>query len=298
MIYNPMRVRPMIQVYTALITPFQADGEIDYPAMEDLITWQAKEGIDGLLICGTNGEFTSLSFEEVKSLLKFAADRKKGQIELIAGTGRSSLKETVALCNFAEGVADKVLVVPPFYFKPLNPAGLYTYFKQLLEQIHIPLILYNIPKYTGTSITTELLIKLKAYSNLLGVKDSSGHLEETEKFLKECPDFSIYAGSDALLYSSLKKGAAGAISSISNIFPKEVLEIKKQLIVGNHIAAQVAQDYILKIRSIIKEFPDRGAVKYVLSLMGHSFSYVRPPLIDLSEKARAELKAKLAPFLT
>jgi 4-hydroxy-tetrahydrodipicolinate synthase len=297
MIYDPMRDKHMIRIYTALITPFQVNGEIDYPIMEDLITWQAQAGIDGLLICGTNGEFTSLSFEEVKSLLQFAGDRKKEGLEIIAGTGRASLKETVALCNFAEGIADKALVVPPFYFKPLDPIGLYTYFKQLLEQTRIPIILYHIPKYTGISITNELLLKLKGYRNLLGVKDSSGRLEDTESFLNQCPNLSIYAGSDALLYASFEKGAIGAISSISNIFPREVLEIKKQFAAGNHVSAQVAQEDVLKIRRIMKEFPDRGAVKYVLSLLGHSFSYVRPPLVDLHEKARTDLKIKLNPFL-
>ena len=110
----------MPQVYTAIITPFQEDGEIDYDLMDELMTWQRRVGIDGLVVCGTNGEFSSLSFEEVKSLLKFASDRRMGGFEIIAGTGRASLKETIALCNFVEELTDKT------YPRPLDSSSVQT----------------------------------------------------------------------------------------------------------------------------------------------------------------------------
>jgi 4-hydroxy-tetrahydrodipicolinate synthase len=288
----------MIQVYTAIITPFQAGGEIDYSIMEELIKWQTRSAVDGLVVCGTNGEFSSLSYEEVKSLLQFTFKSKKGNLKIIAGTGRANVKETVDLCNFCEGLADQALIVPPFYFKDLNPLGVYTYFRQVLEKTRIPLILYHIPKYTGVSITPDLINKLKSFKNLVGVKDSSGTLQSTEEFLAKCQKLQVYAGSDALIYSSFDKGASGVISSISNIFPKEVLQIKNSFLAGNKPAAQAAQETVSKIRAIIKQFPSHGAVKYVLSLLGYPLSFVRPPLVDLSEEQQLDLKKKLQPFIS
>ena len=288
----------MPQVYTAIITPFQADGEIDYDLMGELMAWQWQSGMDGLVVCGTNGEFASLSFEEVKSLLKYALDRKKGDVEIIAGTGRASLKETIALCNFIEGSADKALVVPPFYFKELDPLGLYNYFRQLLKATRIPIILYNIPKYTGVSITSQLLEKLEVHENLVGVKDSSGAIENSESIIQNHPNLKLYAGSDALIYSSLEKGAEGAISAVATSFPKDVLEIKSEFLAGKKTAAQAAQEKISKIRGIIKQFPNRAAIKSALSLLGFPLSFVRPPLVNLTDEQQKDLKNKLSPYIT
>ncbi|NVM28963.1 MAG: 4-hydroxy-tetrahydrodipicolinate synthase [Candidatus Helarchaeota archaeon] len=288
----------MPQVYTAIITPFQADGEIDYDLMGELMAWQWQSGMDGLVVCGTNGEFASLSFEEVKSLLKYALDRKKGDVEIIAGTGRASLKETIALCNFIEGSADKALVVPPFYFKELDPSGLYNYFERLLKATRIPIILYNIPKYTGVSITSQLLKKLEVHKNLVGVKDSSGAIENSEYIIQNHPTLKLYAGSDALIYSSLEKGAEGAISAVATSFPKDVLEIKSEFLAGKKTAAQAAQEKVSKIRSIIKQFPNRAAIKSALSLLGFPLSFVRPPLVNLTDEQQKDLKNKLSPYIT
>jgi 4-hydroxy-tetrahydrodipicolinate synthase len=294
---NYKRFCSMIRIFTAIITPFDALGEIDYNYLEKLITRQAKAKIDGLVVCGTNGEFPSLSFEEVKALLQFALDKKPGQLEIVAGIGRASLKETIALYKFVEGLADYALVVPPYYFKEIDPAGIYNYFKQLLEETGIPIILYNIPKYTGVEISPQLINKLKNYEKLVGVKDSSGRIETAEEFLSKCPNLSVYAGSDALIYTSFEKGAAGAISSISNIFPQDVLEIKNQFLAGNKAVAKAAQEKVLKIRGILKLFPNRAAVKYALSLMGFSRSSVRPPLSNLTEKQGENLKKQLKSYI-
>jgi 4-hydroxy-tetrahydrodipicolinate synthase len=287
----------MIQIYTAIVTPVQADGEIDFDLLADLIVWQARSKIDGLVVCGTNGEFASLSLEEVKKVLRFAFENKRGSLEIIAGTGRSSLKETVALCKFVEGWADKALVVPPFYFKELDPRGLLEFFKALLENTSIPIVLYNIPKYTGVEITPEMVNQLKGYENLYGVKDSSGRIGSAENFIANCPNLAVYAGSDALIYASFEVGAVGAISSISNIFPKEILEIKTHFLDGNKAAATAAQKRILEIRGILKQYPARGAVKFALSLLGFPESSVRPPLVNLTITEREELKNKLAKYI-
>ena len=288
----------MAKIYTAIPTPFQADGEIDFDLLADLVNWQRDMQVDGLLICGTNGEFSSLSFDEVQSILRYVSEMKEGEFEIIAGTGRPSLKETVALCKFAEELADSALIVPPYYFKDVDLTGLYNYFKYILEETRIPIILYNIPKNSGVEIPIQLLTKLQKYGNFKGVKDSSGQIKNTENFINSCPNLSVYAGSDALIFSSFGLGAKGAISALAALFPKEVLEIRDNFNDGEISAAQAAQEKVLEIRDIIKQFPNRAAIKYGLSLVGFSSSFVRPPLTDLTPSQQIELKGKLEPFIS
>lgn len=288
----------MVQVFTAIITPFQADGEINYNLMEDLIDWQTRAGIDGLVVCGTNGEFPSLSFEEVKSLIKFTHDVKQEDLVVVAGTGRTSMKETIALCQYVAELADMVLIVPPFYFKNPDYQGIFDYFKAIFEATTLPIILYNIPQYTGIPITFELVEKLHTYDNFVGIKDSSGKFEFTENLIKNYSNLSIYAGSDALVYRSLEIGAAGCISAISTCLPEEVLEIKISYIAGQKGRAERAQEKLLKIREVFKQYPSRAAIKTALSFLGFPLSYVRPPLVDLNADQIQEFKEKVAPFLS
>ena len=288
----------MVKIYSAMVTPFQADSEIDFDLLESLINWQKDLQVDGLLICGTNGEFSSLSFDEVQSIIRFVSETKDEDFEIIAGTGRSSLKETIALCKFAEELADLALIVPPYYFKDVDLAGLYNYFKCILEETKIPIILYNIPKNTGIEIESQLLIKLQKYDNFIGVKDSSGQLKNTENFITSCPNLSVFAGSDALISSSFELGVKGAISALAALFPKEILEIRDNFNNGKNTEAQAAQENVLNIRDIIKQFPNRAAIKYGLSLLGFTLSMVRPPLTDLTPQQQVELKEKLKPFIS
>lgn len=288
----------MVKIYTAMVTPFRADAEIDFDLLENLINWQKNLQVDGLLFCGTNGEFSSLSFDEVQSIIRFVSETKDEDFEIIAGTGRSSLKETISLCKFAEELADLALIVPPYYFKDVDLVGLYNYFKSILEETKIPIILYNIPKNSGIEIKIELLTKLQKYNNFLGVKDSSGQLENTKNFIDSCPNLSVFAGSDALILPSFTLGVKGAISALAQLFPKEILEIRDCF--NNHEtdACATAQETILKIREIIKQFPNRAAIKYGLSLRGFNMSSVRPPLADLTSQQQKELKKKLSPFIS
>jgi len=288
----------MAKIYTAIPTPFQADGEIDFDLLQNLISWQQDAQVDGLLICGTNGEFPSLSFDEVQSIFRFVSEMREEEFEIIAGTGRNSLKETIALCKFAEELADLALIVPPYYFKDVDLTGLYNYFKNILEETTIPIILYNIPKNSGVEISIQLIAKLQKYDNFIGVKDSSGQIKNTENFINSCPNISVFAGSDALIFPSFGLGAKGAISALAALFPKEILEIRDYFNNGENSAAQAAQEKVLEIREIIKQFPNRAAIKYGLSLLGFNLSFVRPPLADLTPQQQIELKKKLEPFVS
>lgn len=288
----------MAKIYTAIPTPFQADGEIDFDLLAELISWQQKAQIDGLLICGTNGEFPSLSFDEVQSIFRRVSELQKGKLEIIAGTGRTSLKETIALCKSAEDLADFALIVPPYYFKDVDLVGLYNYFKKILEATTLPVILYNIPKNSGVEISVPLITKLQKYPNFMGVKDSSGQIKNTENFIKSSPNLSVFAGSDALIFQSFGLGAKGAISALAALFPKEVLEIRDYFNKGDNSSAKGAQEKVLKIREIIKQFPNRAAIKYGLSLLGFKLCFVRPPLADLTPQQQNELKGKLEPFIS
>ncbi|MHA1799623.1 MAG: 4-hydroxy-tetrahydrodipicolinate synthase [Candidatus Helarchaeota archaeon] len=268
-------------IFTAIITPFYENLEINLDLLEELVKFQEKNGITGIVPCGTNGEFSSLSLDEAKQVIKTVAQSRSNCI-VVAGIGRNSLMEVIELSNFSEGLVNAVMVLPPFYFKQVTEIGLYEYYKRILESTKIPCFIYNIPKYTGISITVQLIRKLKKFTNFIGIKDSSGNILTTEEFIKEFPNLTIFGGSDALILDSLKKGAHGGISALSNVFPSEIIEIYNKFKKGKISEASLFQEEIKKIRTIFKKYNSISAFKQYLLELGFNKSFVRPPLTNLS----------------
>lgn len=280
-------------IFTATVTPFTQGLEIDPGAVERLTEFQEAQGVAGVVPCGTNGEFPSLTVDECKAVIK-AVDGVRGRLKLIAGTGRASIKEVLALSKFAAEYADAVLVCPPFYFKDLSLEGLYDYYSTILEAAQIPVILYHIPKYTGVPITHELLERLAGFENLYGIKDSSGDIDVARGFRERFPELELYIGSDALVFEGLVLGSAGAISAISNFAPKRLLEIYGAFVNGSIDEAKKAQERLKGLRAAVKRYPSIGAIKHALALMGViGEGHVRPPLSTLSSKEKGELEREL-----
>jgi 4-hydroxy-tetrahydrodipicolinate synthase len=279
-------------IFTAVITPFREDLEVDYELLGDLVAFQEEGGVQGIVPCGTNGEFSSLTLEEAKEVLR-RVDEARRRLKVIAGVGRASLPETLELCRWAEGRADALLVVPPYYFKPLPLEGIFRYYRRVLETSGLPVILYHIPKYSGVAITCELLERLGGMEGLYGVKDSSGDLETTRGLREAFPDLRIYGGSDGLIYDTLSLGGPGAISALSNVFPERVEEIYRRFREGGPEGASRSQEALKKVRALFQGFPPRGAIKHALTLRGFRESWVRPPLLDLAPEQKGELERGL-----
>jgi 4-hydroxy-tetrahydrodipicolinate synthase len=282
-------------IYTAIITPFKSNLEVDFEYLAKLLRFQVQNGIKGVVVCGTNGEFPSLSVEENKRIIE-AACNYTDKLEVIACIGRTSIKEVLEICYYASELVDGVLLIPPFYFKNVEINGLVNYFKKILDSIDLPVILYNIPKYSGNEISLELINRFP-HKNLSGIKDSSGDLSTIKRYVQNFPELKILCGSDALIFEALRVGACGAISALSNAFPKKVLGIYNGFIKGNFKMAEKAQRDIEAVRGIIKKYPRGSALKQVLNFIGFEKSYVRPPLVDLNEGQINQLRGELARWI-
>lgn len=278
-------------VFTAIITPFTPDGEIDYDYLSRHLQFQQASGVDGVVACGTTGEQPSLTVAERRQVLD-AVSENRGRLRLIAGTGCCSTDETVELIRFAQQMAaDAALVVPPYYFKPVSAQGLAAHYRAVLEAVDLPLVLYNIPVFTGVEITDELVTELSAYAHLAGIKDSSGDLQRTTDYVRNFPNLRVFCGSDHHLAGALRTGAAGGISAVGNAFPNEVAAIYRTFSTGGDLDA--AQEPVARGREIVGQYAMPAALKAALELMGRGQCSVRPPLVDLTASQKADLARQL-----
>ncbi len=205
--------------FTALVTPFK-DGLVDYDSLAKLIESQISAGIEGVVPCGTTGESPTLSHEEHKKVIEFTVSTVKGRAKVLAGTGSNSTDETLELTINAEKAGvDGCLLVSPYYNKPQNE-GLYLHYKKVAEAVGIPLVLYNVPGRTGQRIPVEVLARLAALKNIVGVKDATGDIAFVSEVIDTCGSgFAVLSGNDDATLAVMAVGGTGAISVVSNIAP-------------------------------------------------------------------------------
>jgi len=277
--------------FTAILTPFNEEGEIEFDYMLRHLRYQEENGIDGVIPCGTNGEGPSLSLDERKRVIRFVVENK-GRMLVIAGTGCSNLPETIELTTFAaEAGADAALVLPPFYFKNLDDRGTADYYRRVLDAAPIPVLLYNIPSYSGVEITEGVLRSLADRANLAGVKDSSGNVERTRAYASGFPRLQILNGSDWCIEAALAGGAAGTISGIGNVYPELVAGLYDAWQAGQDVSAWQAK--INELKEVFDRCPPMAANKFGLTLRGFPSTYVRPPLVDLSPTERRRMEEEI-----
>ncbi len=279
---------PITGTFTALITPFQEDGEIDWESLRKVVDFQIEQGIDGLVPCGTTGESPTLSHKEhievIEKVVKWSKEKKEN-LPIIAGTGSNSTEEALFLTKEAAKVgADYALVVNPYYNKPTQE-GLKKHFLKLAEESPIPIILYNIPGRTAVKLSEETLIDLSMHPNIVGVKEATGDLSFMIEIIREAPhEFSLLSGDDTLLLPILSIGGRGVISVISNIYPKETAEITRVFLEGHY---QAAREKFLRIFPLAKAmFVETNPipVKFLASKKGLCKNILRLPLVPLSKK--------------
>ena len=279
-------------VLTAIATPFDRHGELALDLVPGLLELQSRAGMSGVVVAGTNGEGPSLSVEERIRLLETVVANRRDLV-VVAGTGAASVTDAVRLARHAcEAGADALLVLPPFFFKGVTTDGLAAYFERVLEASSVPVLLYSIPQVSAIAISHELLDRLAAHPRLLGLKDSSGDWEGMRGFL-ERGDVQVFAGSDDLLARAFRAGAAGAISGTANAAPELVAAVWNAWRDGGDLDA--AQERLDAARRVLIRYPMLAANKSVLAHRGLGRMSVRPPLVDLSPEAEAELLAQLAP---
>jgi 4-hydroxy-tetrahydrodipicolinate synthase len=278
--------------YTALVTPFK-NNQIDEKAFSNLIEFQIKNGIDGVVPCGTTGESPTLSHEEHNRLVEIAVNVAGGKIKVMAGTGSNSTSEAVFMTNHAKKIgADSCLIVAPYYNKPTQE-GIYQHFKEL-NKCQIPLIIYNIPGRSVINISDQTLARIAELENVIGIKDATGDLARvaTLKLLVK-KDFLFLSGEDATAVGFNAMGGNGIISVSSNILPKMVSDLQKATAIFDYKNAVKIQDQLTNFHSAMFCETNPIPVKYALSLMGFCENEIRLPLVVPSIEAQNRIKTEM-----
>ncbi|MCD6397276.1 MAG: 4-hydroxy-tetrahydrodipicolinate synthase [Spirochaetaceae bacterium] len=281
-------------VYTALITPFTKEGAFDENAFRDLIEFQIKSGISGLVPCGTTGESPTLSHKEHDRVIQLTVETAAGRVPVIAGTGSNATNEAIQLSQHAEksGV-DAVLLVNPYYNKPTQQ-GLYLHFKTIADSISIPCVLYNIQGRSGVNLETETLARLAAEcSNITTVKEASGNLQQMKDVIASTDsNFHVVSGDDNMTLSLIEAGGKGVISVASNLIPDKMVSMVNLALEGKFAEARVKEAQLADFFKTMFIETNPIPIKTAMAMRGWCEEVFRLPMCGLSsEGKRAKLKA-------
>lgn len=265
----------------ALVTPFTADGEVDYKAIVRLVEYQIQNGADFLCILATTGETPCLSTEEKENIKKLVVDTNRGRLPILMGCGGNNTYAVVEELKTADWTGiDGVLSVCPYYNKP-SQEGLYQHFKAIAEASPLPVVLYNVPGRTGINMKSETTVRLaRDCENIVAVKEASGSLEQVDEIIKNKPErFDVISGDDALTFSMVASGAAGSISVIGNALPKEVSRMIRLEFKGEYEAARTIHHRFTELYSLLFVDGNPAGVKALLHEMGFIENVLRLPLV-------------------
>ena len=277
-------------IATALITPFKANGEVDYDAYGRLIDWQIECGIDALVSCGTTGEGPTLTDEEHREVIRYCVERTAGRVPVIAGTGSNDTAYAIDLTKFSCDVgADAMLVVTPYYNKATQ-RGLIESFTAIADASTKPLILYNVPSRTGCGIAPATYAALADHPMIQAIKEANGNISsivETMSLVQGKLD--MYSGNDDQIVPILSMGGAGCISVLSNIMPAQTCEITRKYFAGDVAgAAQLQMKYLKLINALFCEV-NPIPVKAACAAMGFCEDILRLPLTCMEDANREKL---------
>jgi 4-hydroxy-tetrahydrodipicolinate synthase len=292
------RPRPALRgAFTALVTPFAADGGVDEEALRRLVRWQVLAGIDGLVPCGTTGEaptMTPVERDRVIALtVETVAERSaRGRVPVIAGTGTNDTAATVAATRRAAALgADAALVVVPYYNRP-DGRMLDAHFRSVADDGDLPIVVYNVPSRTGTNVPADVFLRLAEHPRVVAIKEASGNLEQIARICRDRPrDVAVLAGDDAWTLPVLALGGDGVVSVASNEIPGELVELCAAATSGDWEGARRIHERWLPL--FLANFvggPNPVPVKAALTIMGLLDSdEVRQPLLPLTPASRADM---------
>ena len=284
-------------VYTALITPFNEDDEVDYDGLMRNVEFQIESGIDGLVALGTTAETPTLTPHEKEQVLHTVIETANKRVPIIAGTGTNATRTTLEESKKAmEMGADGLLVVTPYYNKP-QQGGIYNHFAEVAH-LGAPVIVYNIPGRTGVNIETETLERIAELDNIIGVKEASGNISQImdviARIKRKHPNFSVMNGDDALTYPVLALGGDGVISVVSNLVPKHLRSIYRYCTIGDYENARRLHYDLLPLfqGAFIETNP--APIKWAMNYSGMAAGGLRQPLEEISLKNKQRLERILS----
>lgn len=283
-------------IVPAIITPFRENERIDYASWQTLIELQIAAGVDGIFAAGGQGEFFSLTEEERIVTLRFCRQAVNKRVPLYGNVGCITTRQTIDLAQKAEAEGiDYAVVITPFYLKPTE-WELIDHYVEICRAVHIPVLAYNIPERTGLELTPGMVMRIASQcENFVGLKDSSGKLEQIPEFVAIGRDrpFSVFMGRDHMILSALKMGCAGAVTACANVAPKAFVELYRAFREGDMEKAARLQALIDPLRQAFSLHTFPSVVKEAMNRIGLSAGPCRRPVGPMPAEARVRLEAVL-----
>lgn len=283
---------------TAIVTPMNEDGSVNYESFKRMVEFQIENGTDAIVVCGTTGEASTLTHEEHLDVIRYCVEVVNKRIPVVAGTGSNCTETAIYLSTEAEKAgADGLLVVSPYYNKATQN-GLYAHFKAVADAVKIPILLYNVQGRTGMNIAPATIIRLcEDCENIVGVKEASGNISQVTKIASLAKGkVDIYSGNDDQIIPIMSLGGKGVISVLSNVAPRQTHEICAKYLAGDVVeAAKMQLEAIELIDALFCEV-NPIPVKKALNLMGMEAGGLRLPLTEMEEATTARLKAAMEAY--
>ena len=279
-------------VFPAIVTPFK-NNAVDYQGLKRNIDFLIENGVSGIVTVGTTGESPTLSYEEHIKVVEKTVEFVDGRVEVIAGTGSNSTREAIELSRSARDVgADALLLVAPYYNRPTQE-GLKRHFLKVAESVDLPIVLYNIPSRTGVDIAPETVKFLyEECSNIVAIKEANPDLTRVSEIISSC-DIDVLSGNDELTLPIMALGGKGVISVLSNILPREFVEMVNYALEGNFFKAREIHYRLYRLMKLMTLETNPIPIKTAMNMLGMPAGELRLPLCEMSRENRLKLKKAL-----
>ena len=290
-----MEKKDLYGMGVALVTPFNATGEVDYEALDRLVDYQIASHTDFLCVLGTTAETPTLSEEEKYAVRKAVVERNAGRLPILLGYGGNCTRSIVKqLSGDRLDDVDAILSVVPYYNKPTQ-AGMYAHFKAISEATDLPIILYNVPGRTGVNMLPETTLRLASdFKNVVGVKEASGNIEQIEYILRHRPEgFKVFSGDDGITLPLIKSGADGVISVLGNAYAAEFAELVHLAQAADFVAAEAIDKRFAELYKLLFVDGNPAGIKCLMELRGMLQDVLRLPLVPATQATRDKIAAQL-----
>jgi 4-hydroxy-tetrahydrodipicolinate synthase len=278
--------------FVALVTPMLPNGDIDYPALDKLVDFHLENRTDGFVLLGTTGESPTVSESEHAQIIKHVVKRVNKKIPLIAGVGKNDTRATIHLAQEAVKLGvDGLLIVTPYYNRPTQE-GLFLHYKAISEAVHVPQLVYNVPRRTGCDLLPETMARLAKLPNIVGIKETIS-VERVGELIQHCGQIPIYCGDDENNLPMLKAGACGLISVTANVAPRPLHDMCEAFYKGDVASAEKIHARLALLNKNLFLETNPIAVKWAMSQMGLLNNVLRLPLTPLNKKYYADVKAAM-----
>lgn len=280
--------------YVALVTPFHADGSVNFDKLKELVNWQIAQGTDGIVALGTTGESSTMTHEEDDEVARCVIETVNGRVPVICGAGSNCTKTQLEKSRrYCEMGADGLLLITPYYNKA-NDEGMYRHFATVADSVDAPIILYNVPGRTGCSISPACCARLAAHPNIAGIKEASGNIGYTARIAHLVgEDFCMFSGNDDMIVPIMSLGGCGVISVLANVCPAQTHELVASFAAGDVAHARALQLRYLDLIDALFCEVNPIPIKEAMNQLGMEVGGYRLPLCEISAAGRERVRRAL-----